>query len=56
LNIIKGLEEEIKELLIVQKVPRSLSLRFDPNISSLEEREHIATLNMDELHGILTTY
>jgi hypothetical protein len=31
-------------------------MRFDPNIYSLEERSDLATLSMDELHGILTTY
>jgi hypothetical protein len=29
---------------------------FDSNISALEEREDLATLTMDELHGTLTTY
>jgi hypothetical protein len=55
-NAIKGLGEEIKEPIIVQKVLRSLPMRFDPKISSLEEREDLATLSMDELHGILTAY
>jgi hypothetical protein len=55
-NVIKGLGEEIKEPIIVQKVLRSLPMRFDPNISSLEEREDLSTLSMDELHGILTAY
>jgi hypothetical protein len=31
-------------------------MRFDSNISALEEREDLATLTMDELHGTLTTY
>jgi hypothetical protein len=38
-NAMKGLREEIKGSIIVQKVLRSLPMRFDPNISSLEERE-----------------
>jgi hypothetical protein len=46
-NVIKGLGEEIKEPVIVQKVLRSLPMRFDPKISSLEEREDLATLSMD---------
>jgi hypothetical protein len=37
-NAIKGMGEEIKELVIVQKVLRSLPMRFDPNILALEER------------------
>jgi hypothetical protein len=55
-NVIKVLGEEIKETVIVKKVLRSLPMRFDPNISSLEERVDLATLSMDELHGILTSY
>jgi hypothetical protein len=31
-------------------------MRFDSKISALEEREDLATLTMDELHGTLTTY
>jgi hypothetical protein len=31
-------------------------MRFDPNISALEEREDIDSISMDELHGIFTTY
>jgi hypothetical protein len=44
----------MKEPIIVQKVLRSLPMRFDPKISSLEERTNLDTLSMDELHGILT--
>jgi hypothetical protein len=55
-NAIKGLGEEMKETIIVQKVLRSLPMRYDPKISSLEERTDLDTLSMDELHGILTTY
>jgi hypothetical protein len=31
-------------------------MRFDSNISALEERVDRDTLTMDELHGALTTY
>jgi hypothetical protein len=31
-------------------------MRFDPKILSLEEREYLAMLSMDELHGILIAY
>jgi hypothetical protein len=34
----------------------SLPMRFDPNILNLEEREDIATLIMDDLHGILIAH
>jgi len=55
-NVMKGLGEEIKDLVIVQKLLRSIPMRFDPNILSLEERADLATLSMDELHGILRNY
>jgi hypothetical protein len=51
-----GLGEEIQEYVIVQKVLRSLPMRFDPKISTLEERENLNSISMDELHGIFTTY
>jgi hypothetical protein len=35
---------------------RYLPIRFDPKISSLEEKEDIGTLSMDELHGIFIAY
>jgi hypothetical protein len=34
----------MKETMIFQKVVRSLPMRYDPMISSLEEREYIDTL------------
>ena len=55
-NAILGLGEEIKEYAIVQKVLRSLPMRFDPKISSLEEREDLESISMDELHGIFIEY
>jgi hypothetical protein len=55
-NVIKGLGEEVEESMIVQKILRSLPMRFDPKISSLEEREDLGMLSMDELHGIFTAY
>jgi hypothetical protein len=56
MNAIIGLGEEIEESVIVQKVLRSLSMRFNPKISVLEERSDINSISMDELHGIFTTY
>jgi hypothetical protein len=50
------LGEDIKEQLIVQKKLRSLPMRFDPKISSLEERAYLGTISMDELHGIFIAY
>jgi hypothetical protein len=51
-NAIKGLGEEVGEFIIVQKVLRSLPMRFDPNISSLKEISYLSTIILDEIHGI----
>jgi hypothetical protein len=50
------LGEEIEESVIVQKVLRSLPMRFNPKISTLEERSDLNSISMDELHGIFTAY
>jgi hypothetical protein len=48
--------DQIKESIIVQKVLRSLPMRFNPKISTLEERADLSSISMEELHGIITTY
>jgi hypothetical protein len=55
-NAIIGLGEEIEEFVIVQKILRSLPMRFNPKISTLEERSDMDSISMDELHGIFTAY
>jgi hypothetical protein len=55
-NAIIGLGEEIEESVIVQKVPRSLPMRFNPKISAIEEISDLNSISMDELHGIFTSY
>jgi hypothetical protein len=55
-NEIIGLGEEIEEYVIVQKVLRSLPVKFNPKISTLEERSDLNSIRMDKLHGIFTTY
>jgi hypothetical protein len=49
-NAIIGLGEKIEESVIVQKVLRSLPMRFNPKISALEERSYLRLISMDELH------
>jgi hypothetical protein len=55
-NIIKGLGEIVEESMIIQNVLRSLPLRFDAKVSSIEEMKDLDKLIVHELHGILTTY
>ena len=52
----RGLGEKVESDIIVQKVLRSLPARFDSKISTLEERIDLDTLEIDVLHGILTSY
>jgi hypothetical protein len=47
INAIIGLGKEIKESVIVQKVLRSLPMRFDPKISTLEEILYLNSIRMD---------
>ena len=55
-NCMKNLGEEIKEVVVVEKVLRSLSSRFESKFSAIEEKENLQNLKMSQLHGILTTY
>eukprot|EP00253_Pinus_taeda_P002679 PITA_02679 len=55
-NCMKNLGEEIKEAVVVEKVLRSLSSRFESKVSAIEEKENLQNLKMSQLHGILTAY
>ena len=55
-NCMKNLGEEIKETVVVEKVLRSLSPRFESKVSAVEEKENLQNLIMSQLHGILTAY
>ena len=55
-NTMRGVGEHIENTTLVQKILRSLPMRFDSKVSALEERQYLDKLSMDELHGILTTY
>ena len=52
----RGLGEKVGNTTLVQKILRSLPMRFDSKVSTLEERKDLDKLSMDELHGILTSY
>ena len=55
-NTMRGLGENVENTTLVQKILRSLPMRFDSKVLALEERKDIDKLSMDELYGILTTY
>jgi hypothetical protein len=44
-NAIIGLREEVQESVIVQKVLRSLPMRFDSKISTLKERTDLDSVD-----------
>eukprot|EP00253_Pinus_taeda_P006216 PITA_06216 len=55
-NCMKILGEEIKEVVMVEKVLRSLSPKFESKVSAIEEKENLQKITMSQLHGILTAY
>eukprot|EP00253_Pinus_taeda_P010634 PITA_10634 len=55
-NCMKNLGEEIKEAVVVEKVLRSLSFKFESKFFAIEEKENLQKITMSQLHGILTAY
>eukprot|EP00253_Pinus_taeda_P030350 PITA_30350 len=55
-NTLKGLGEPVETKIVVRKILRTLTTRFNPKVDVLEDRSNLTNLNMDEFHGILTTY
>jgi hypothetical protein len=55
-NAIRGLGEELNEYLVLQKVLRSLLLKYDAKVSAIEETRDLTKMTMDELHGSLIAY
>eukprot|EP00253_Pinus_taeda_P022133 PITA_22133 len=55
-NCMKILGEEIKEAIMVEKVLRYLSSRFESKVFVIEEKENLQNLKMSQLHRILTAY
>jgi hypothetical protein len=55
-NSIRETREELEDKPIVKKILRSLPMRYDAKISSIEDRSDLDTLTVDQLHGIFTAY
>jgi hypothetical protein len=55
-NAIKGLGEELDESLVVQKMLRTLLLKYGAKVFSIEETRDLTKMTMDELHGSLIAY
>jgi len=45
-NCMKNLGEEIKEVVVVEKVLRSLSPRFESKVLAIEKKENLRNLTM----------
>eukprot|EP00253_Pinus_taeda_P036315 PITA_36315 len=55
-NCMRNMGEEIKEVVLVEKVLRSLSAKFESKVSAIEEKEDLQKITMTQLHRILTTF
>ena len=55
-NCMRDLGEEFEEVVLVEKVLRSLSTKFDSKVSAIEEKENVQKITMSQLHGILTAF
>ena len=55
-NVVRGLGETILDSEIVGKVLRTLPMTYNPKVSTIEDRENISALTLDELYGILIAY
>ena len=55
-NAIRGLGGVIKEREVVDKVRRTLPMKYDSKVFTLEERDALDLMKVDELHGIFTAY
>lgn len=55
-NKIRGIDEDLKEIIIVQKVLRSLIERFNLKVSTIEQMKNLKSLTLDELLGTLISY
>ena len=55
-NVIRGIGGELKEKDVFDKVLINLPVKYESNVSSLEERYDLKLMKIDELHGIFTAY
>jgi hypothetical protein len=55
-NAMKCLGESIEDILLVQKILRSMPDRFNLEVSAIEELNNLKTLSVDQLLGTLTSY
>ncbi|XP_059067536.1 uncharacterized protein LOC131858341 [Cryptomeria japonica] len=55
-NAIRGIGEYVSDEVIVKKVLRSLTTKYDIKVSAIEEAKDLKIFSMDELFGSLSSY
>ena len=55
-NHMRNFGETITDTTLVEKVLRSLNPKFESKVSAIEEKKDLQTLNIVQLHGILTAF
>ena len=55
-NAIRGLGGKLKEKEVVRNILRTLPMRYDSKVSTLEDWDDLKTVIVDELRGIITTH
>eukprot|EP00253_Pinus_taeda_P007936 PITA_07936 len=55
-NCMENLGEEIKKVTLVEKVLRSLSVKFESKVSAIKGKQDLQTITMTQLHKILTAF
>ena len=55
-NAIRGIGGTLKEREVVSKVLRTFPMKYDSKVSTLEERDDLDDMTVDELHGIFIAY
>lgn len=55
-NCMKNLGEEIKEVVLIEKVLKFLSAKFEPKVSAIEEKQDLQNITMMQLHRILIAF
>ena len=56
INQIRGYRDNINDQKIVQKILRSLSIKFEHVVSAIEEAKDLSKLTLDELCGSLEAH
>ena len=55
-NAVRGLGQNVSDDETIDKVLRTFPMIYNPKVSTLEDREDISKLTLDELYGILIAY